>query len=665
MARLRLLFRCIGEAVCANGLKALAGLVPMGGVIYDVAEDACQRLREAQQEDQIHVLVEAAAAASPSEVKAEAEAVAQEVAGDQPEAVRHGLAAYLAGVPAAIRQSLRRPADPAGLSVPITFALKRAEDLLQFLPRRPPRFAPGDRPAGLGDWELVELLGVGGFGEVWKARHVHFDGIAPVALKFCLDRAARDRLLRHEATVLNQVMRQGRHPGIVPLLDASLSADPPCLKYEYIEGGDLAGLVREWQERPPRPRWRAATEVVARLARIVAFAHKLSPPIVHRDLKPANILVRKAEVRSQKDESRQKTADSGSSDSSFILHPSDFDLRITDFGIGGVAALQALAEAQQGSTGRGELLGTTLRGSHTPLYASPQQMRGEAPDPRDDVHALGVIWYQLLTGDLQSGPPTGLWAEELEEQGMSRDLVRVLGACVAGKAERRPADAGVLVEQLDRLVSPAAAPPPAPAPKRETPPRPVVHPPEPPPVTREDRLAAFLHAGQTGALSWLLDLTNRRIGDAGAIALAGCVRLANLSTLILSGCDIGDEGLVALAGSPHIMNLTRLDLWDNRISDRGLEALAGCRYLENLQFLDLGRNRIGDEGVKALAASPYFARLGELLLVSNHIGDEGALALAASPYLANLAWLKPLDNRITEKGVDALKKAFGRRVRIM
>jgi hypothetical protein len=339
------------------------------------------------------------------------------------------------------------------------------------------------------------------------------------------------------------------------------------------------------------------------------------------------------------------------------------ELKVTDFGIGGVAASQALAEVRQ-PTQRGELLGTTLRGSHTPLYASPQQMRGEPPDPRDDVHALGVIWYQLLTGDLQSGPPTGLWAEELEEQGMPRELVRVLGACVAGKAERRPADAGVLAEQLEPLLAPEP-------PKKVEPPRIVVKPPSPTPplvpvaVPREDRLQAFLNSGQTGALSWLLDLTNRRIGDAGAIALAGCVRLANLSTLILSGCDIGDEGIKALAASPHIMNLTRLDLWDNRIGDEGLRVLAECRYLENLQFLDLGRNRIGDEGIKALAASPYFARLGELLMVSNHVGDEGALAIAASPYLANLAWLKPLDNRITEKGVDALKKSFGRRVRIM
>ena len=64
-----------------------------------------------------------------------------------------------------------------------------------------------------------------------------------------------------------------------------------------------------------------------------------------------------------------------------------------------------------------------LRGAHTPLYASPQQRDGQPPDPRDDVHALGVIWYQLLTGDLGSGAPTGLWTDDLEEQGVQVNTI--------------------------------------------------------------------------------------------------------------------------------------------------------------------------------------------------------------------------------------------------
>src|SRR5262249_49107882 len=124
MAALHHLFRCLGEAICNNGLKALAGLVPLGGVLYDVAENACQRLRESQQDDQLNELVAAAALADPAKVQEEANAIAAQVAADQPPEIRDKLAVYLAQVPAAVRRSLRRPADPAGRSLPPLFSLR-------------------------------------------------------------------------------------------------------------------------------------------------------------------------------------------------------------------------------------------------------------------------------------------------------------------------------------------------------------------------------------------------------------------------------------------------------------------------------------------------------------------------------------------------------------
>src|SRR5262249_3031875 len=155
-----------------------------------------------------------------------------------------------------------------------------------FLPRRLPRFKPGERPAGIGDWELVELLGVGGFGEVWKARHAHLRSKPLVALKFCLDPSAVPAL-RNEAGLLDQAMQQGRHPGIVPLLQTYLGAAPPCLEYEYVAGGDLAGLIQELAAQG-RLTAETANRLLLRLAEVVAFAHQADPPIVHGDLKPAN-----------------------------------------------------------------------------------------------------------------------------------------------------------------------------------------------------------------------------------------------------------------------------------------------------------------------------------------------------------------------------------------
>jgi serine/threonine protein kinase len=652
MARLKVLFRCIGEAVCAQGLRGLAGVVPFGEVVYDVAREVLERFRQYQGEEEMRAALADAVQAAAQEVKDEARAVAHEVAAGQPPEIELRLADYLTQVPALIRQSFKRPTDARGLSLPARLALDRPEDLLSFLPARLPRFQPGDRPPGVGDWELVELLGVGGFGEVWKARHRFFDGIAPVALKFCLDPAARDRLLKHEAGVLNQVMRHGRHPGIVPLLDAALGADPPCLKYEYVEGGDLSGLLREWADLPPAQRWPRATRVLAQLAHIVGVAHRLSPPIVHRDLKPANILMSLVPCPLSLEEDKgQGTRDKGQGtrDKGLIL-------KITDFGIGSVAAQEAIRESRQGTATRGGVLASSLRGSHTPLYASPQQMRGDPPDVRDDVHALGVVWYQMLTGDLGSGAPTGLWAEDLEDAGLSRDLIRLLGACVAARPERRPRDAAALAEQLEALLA-APAPPPAPPPRREPAPPPL-------PATPADPMRELLRGVEATPFLWLLDLTNKGIGDEGARALAALPALANRSTIILSGNGIGDEGAKALAASPHVVNLSKLVLWDNHIGDEGVKALAASPYLAALSTLDLGRNRVGDEGAIALASSPFMTSLSALILVSNQIGDAGAAAIAASPYLENLAELKPLNNRISSAGVTALRERFGKRVRI-
>jgi formylglycine-generating enzyme required for sulfatase activity len=415
-------------------------------VLPEVAQDVCAWWKKDRTPEQRRADVEALARAPEAAVRGAVDDIVLELAADRPPETREALSLYLRQVPEALRQSLRRPADPAGCSLPPLRALDEPDDVLPLLPAHLPRFRPGDRPLPGIDWELVELLGTGGFGEVWKAKNPHFDAVPPVALKFCLDPAAKDRLLRHEAAILNQVMRQGRHPGIVALQHSYLSADPPCLEYEFVAGGDLAGLLQDWRGQPPGPdRAARVTKVIADLARIVGFAHRLSPPIVHRDLKPANVLV-------------QQSADGG------------LTLRVADFGIGGVAAGRALVPTRR-DVSRGNFLVTALRGAHTPLYASPQQTRGAPPDPRDDVFSLGVIWYQLLTGNLVAGRPGGTrWAKRLTEQGLSESLVELLGSCVEEEPGDRPADAADLAERIVALSAPvvtALAPAPAPAPATE------------------------------------------------------------------------------------------------------------------------------------------------------------------------------------------------------
>src|SRR5262249_14241406 len=133
---------------------------------------------------------------------------------------------------------------------------------------------------------------------------------------------------------------------------------------------------RDWHAGGAVPDPIRVARAVHRIAEIVAFAH--GKGIVHRDLKPANILVPR-----------------GDGEPTF---------RITDFGIGGIASKQARNATLKGTIAvQSQIAG--LRGSFTANYASPEQINNGDPDPRDDVHALGVIWYQMLVGDLTKGRP--------------------------------------------------------------------------------------------------------------------------------------------------------------------------------------------------------------------------------------------------------------------
>jgi formylglycine-generating enzyme required for sulfatase activity len=403
---------------------------PTGEVVIDllpeVVKDVWSSWSEARGELERRAELEALIQISFEEIGEIVAEVVKEIATDQPSTVRQALAGYLNQVPATIRHSLRRPEDPAGLSLPPRLPIRQAEDLLTFLPIRLPRFKPGDVPLPGVDWHLEELLGVGGFGEVWKARNPNMTSAPAVALKFCLDPTAA-KVLRNEAKLLDRLMLQGRHPGIVALRQTYLSAEPPCLEYEYIPGSDLAGLIYEWHRRRQRPKPVQVAQVIRRLAKIVAFAHRLEPPIVHRDLKPANILV-------------QRAANSG------------LALRIADFGNGGVAASHAIRQTLRGTT-QAELLVSAARGACTPLYASPQQMRGADADPRDDIYALGVIWHQLLTGELSTGRPGGTrWTKRLLEQDMPQPMIDLLGSCFEDNPDDRPRNAAVLADHLSTLL---------------------------------------------------------------------------------------------------------------------------------------------------------------------------------------------------------------------
>src|SRR5262245_36525487 len=408
----------VAAVLLEHGGDLLAGQLPSANVLADIARHAGSLWEQGQEPSRARAELEALAKASPEAIQQQVGETITATASNQPAEIREAMAGYLLQVPATIRRSLGPSAEVFSTTRPASVSPQPRESLLSYLPTRLPLFRPGTRPLCMPDWELVELLGMGGFGEVWKATNPN---LPPAALKFCRNADAVP-LLRNETSLLARVMREGKHPGIVQLLDTFLGADPPFLKFELIEGGDLVGLIRQWHRSEPGPTVEQTVHAMLRLADIVSFAHRLNPPLVHRDLKPANILLQRG-------------------------REGDPSFKITDFGIGGLAVRGKLAAKPPGDTAQSLMLASAARGAHTPLYASPQQIRGEPADPPDDVHALGVIWYQMLTGDLGVAPELDSgWQREFLNRGMRPAAVSLLTNCVSPEPADRPLDAGVLAE---------------------------------------------------------------------------------------------------------------------------------------------------------------------------------------------------------------------------
>ncbi len=268
------------------------------------------------------------------------------------------------------------------------------------------------------DYEILEEIGRGGMGVVYKARQPKLNRLVALKMVRSADLGNESLLKRFRAEA--EVIASLHHPGIVQVYDFGQHEGGPYLALELVGGGTLADRLDGTPWNP-----RCAASMVEQLAQAVFFAHERG--VVHRDLKPNNLLI-----------------GAGGDPPS---------LKIADFGLAKV-----FRDQPSGSTHSGTLLGT-------PSYMAPEQASGRLSEvgPAADIYALGAILYELLSG---RPPFRGESAIDTLRQvllaepaplmrlspGLPRDLVTICTKCLDRTPSKRYATARELAADLRRFL---------------------------------------------------------------------------------------------------------------------------------------------------------------------------------------------------------------------
>ncbi len=283
-------------------------------------------------------------------------------------------------------------------------------------------------PRTISHYEIVELLGEGGMGTVYRAVDTRLG--RPVAVKLLRGELAADGESKKRFVQEARAASALNHPHIITIYDIGQDEGTDFIAMEYVAGSSLAHVIRRTGLKIAE-----ALKYAVEIADALATAHGAG--ILHRDLKPANILV--------SDKNSIKVLDFG------LAKLSESAGRQTDDG-----ATTETGEADAAlQTQAGTILGTTA-------YMSPEQAEGKPADARSDVFAFGAVLYEMVTGrrafagDTKMSTVAAILAKEPEPPGrlvpgLPLDVEKLIGRCLRKSPERRwqsMADLKVALEEL-------------------------------------------------------------------------------------------------------------------------------------------------------------------------------------------------------------------------
>ena len=262
---------------------------------------------------------------------------------------------------------------------------------------------PGDPVPGRADYQLETLMSVSGNQnrEVWKARSVQGD----TRHVFKFSRQAEGlRQLKREYTVSELLSKvPGTRNAVAIVCGRNFEQPPFYVEYPYL-GPDLL----KWAEEGDRLKSMSRDERITlflQVADTLSAAHNLG--VLHKDIKPANVLI--------------KATDNG------------YKAVLTDFGSSHLMQSQVLVEHGVSPLGMSVTFDTSPSTTGgTLLYLAPEVWAGESPSIRSDIYALGIMLYQMLSGDLRQGIPPD-WRERLNDELLAEDIQAATSSDVSGR----------------------------------------------------------------------------------------------------------------------------------------------------------------------------------------------------------------------------------------